>query len=102
MPDQSHLAGQAETTRHRATHLRGDAEGHRGSVRDEHGFDSAPVAEFEDELPGPVRRDLIADNSRTTNGEPGLQLASKLLGEVRHLVEVRDSAPMNPAIQLSG
>ena len=62
MPDQPHLAGQAEAARHRAAHLRRDAEGHGRRIRDEHGFDPAPVAQLEDELPRPVGRQLVADD----------------------------------------
>ena len=62
VPDEPHLAGQAEPAGHRASDLRRHAEGHGRRVRDEHRFDPAPVAELEDELPGAVGRQLIADD----------------------------------------
>src|SRR6187200_650143 len=102
MPDEPHLAGQAEAARHRAAHLRRDAEGHGWRIRDEHRFDPAPIAQLEDELPRPVGRQLVAHDYGPPDRESGLQLTPKLLRQVRHLIEVGDPTSMDPAIELSG
>ena len=59
-----------------------------------------PSLELEDELPGAVGRQLIADDLWPPDRESALQLRPKLLRQVRHLVEVGDAVTMNPAIQL--
>ena len=57
---ETHLAGQAEAARHRASHLRRDAEGHRRRVGDEDRLDAPRVGELEHELARAVDRALVA------------------------------------------
>ena len=67
--NQPHLAGEAEAARHRAPHLRRDAEGHRRRVGDEDRLDPAAVRQLEHELSGAVDGAIVGDDLRRGDGE---------------------------------
>ena len=102
IPDEPHLAGQAERARHRAADLGRDAEGHRRRVGDEHRLDLAAVGEPQQELLGAVDRSLALRRcagvvSANSSRERGAQLAR----QVGHRVDVGDAAAVDPAEDLA-
>jgi hypothetical protein len=100
--DEAHLAGQAESARHRAADLGGHAEGHRRRVGDEHRLDLPAVGQLEDQLARPVGRTLVAADERRGDGELVLKPGPELAGEVGHLADIVYSAAINPAVDLTG
>ena len=65
-------------------------------------FDSIAVLQFPEVLNGTIlRRNLLAQNSRTVNIETLRQLISKVLGNVRHIIKAAN-IPGEPLKDLLG
>ena len=101
VPDEPHLAGEAERARHGAADLRRDAERHRRRVGDEHRFDLPAVGEPQQELLGAVGGPFACDDPRrvSVNSAARPRAAPAKVG---HLAEGGDAAAVNPAEDLAG
>ena len=101
IPDETHLACQAEAAGHCASDLRGDAERHRGRVRDEHRLDAAchPPARGRACACRPTES-LVADDARGVDDELVLKPGAERLRQVCHPAEIGDAVSINPAEDL--
>ena len=101
MPNESHLAGQAERAAHRAANLCRDAEGLRGRVGNEDRLDLPAVRESEDEFLGAVLGDVAPDDLGRRDDEALGELGRAARGQVGHAREVGDPALPDPAEHLT-
>ena len=93
---QPHLAGQAEGACHGAADLRGDAEGHRRRIRDEHRFDVPSVREAKQEFLSAIRRLLALDELGRRDPEVAGKHLAQVERQVAHRRDIGDAAPVNP------
>src|SRR6185503_8109843 len=97
----SHLARQAERTAHRAAHLSRNAERLPRCVRDKDRLDVTAVLQSQFELGGAVGGNLTILRYRRRDREGRRQPRAKRTAEIRHGVETRDAALIDPLEDLS-
>ena len=96
------MAGGAKAAAHRAARLRRHAQ--RGAIvlRDEHGFNRVAVSHIEKPLDGAVGRILTLHHRQCTYFSELMEFVAEFARQIRHLVEIADTAVMHPAKQLGG
>ena len=95
------LRGGAERAIHRTADLRGDAQRAAVGLGDVHHLDALHAVHAQHPFARAVRRSLLLDDFRHRDRGRLGELRAKLLREVRHRGEVRDTAPVQPFHQLT-
>ena len=102
VPDQPHLAREAEAAGHGASDLGRDAERHRRGVGDEDRFDHVAVGQAQGQFFGTVNGPFAADDLRGCQRETGRERGAETLRQVGHLVEGSDAVTIDPSEDLPG
>ena len=102
VPHEAHLAREAERATHRAAHLCRDAEGLCRRIGNEDGFNLLAVRQLQHELLRAVLRDVALGDGGERNSGLVDERRAQALAQVRHLGEVDDAAPPDPAVDLFG
>lgn len=95
-------SGRTETASHSAAHLRGDAQGPPGTLRNENRFDGVVSTDVEEPLAREVRSDVVANHAGKRSAHLLGQPRAQARGKAAHRRKVDRTPLMHPLHQLAG